>query len=174
MAFFTRSELRKVPFYQTEAARTARYHTKSASVREYIFLSHSHEDEDIVNQAVEILGDQGVTVYVDWKDSTMPSVTSPETALRIKQKIAGCNKFVLLATNNALASRWVPWELGVADSKNSADNVIIMPVRDPPQAWTGNEYIGIYQTLEKDDSGNLAVFPPGSNTGKSLKAWLQQ
>jgi hypothetical protein len=135
-------------------------------------LSHSHEDEDIVNQAVELLGNQGIIVYVDWKDHTMPEVTSPVTAARIRKKISACNKFVLLATNNALASRWVPWELGVADVATSTDHVAIMPVRDPPHVWTGNEYVGIYSTLERADDGSLAVFKPGENTGISLRGWL--
>lgn len=174
MAFYTRSELLKVPIYQTAAVRAANYHTKSASVHKYIFLSHSHKDADIVNQAIQILGNEGVKIYVDWKDDTMPSVTSPESAQRIKQKIAGCNKFVLLATNNALASRWVPWELGIADSENSMENVVIMPVREPPHTWNGNEYIGIYQRLEIAESGEPAVFPPGASKGKFLKAWLLQ
>ena len=104
MAYLTRSELHKVKIYTAKSARISNYHVKSAAVQEHIFLSHSHKDSDIVNQVVELLGNQGVKVYVDWKDDSMPAVTSPETAVRIKLKINGCNKFVLLATNNALDS----------------------------------------------------------------------
>jgi len=172
VAFLTRSELQSVPVYNTKALRESTYHTKTASVREHIFLSHSHKDADIVNQAVELLGNQGVRVYVDWKDDTMPAVTSPVTATRIKQKISSCSKFVLLATNAAIESRWVPWELGIADEANSIDHVAIMPVRDPPHVWQGNEYIGIYSTLERAEDGGLAVFKPGENRGISLKNWL--
>ncbi len=172
MTYFTRSELLQVPIFTSKAIREERYHNKAATVRENIFLSHSHKDQNIVEQVVDLLGNQGITVYIDWKDNTMPEVTSPETAARIKRKIAACNKFVLLATNYALASRWVPWELGVADVSTSMEHVAIMPVRDPPHEWKGNEYVGIYSTLEKATDGSLAIFAPGKNTGITLREWI--
>jgi hypothetical protein len=174
MNYYTRAELRRVPVFESKALRVERYHTKSASVSEHIFLSHSHKDQDIVEQVVELLGNQGIRVYVDWKDITMPEVTSPETAAKIKNKIVACNKFVLLATNYALASRWVPWELGVADVSLSMPHVAIMPVLDPPIDWKGNEYIGIYSTLKKSNNGNIEVFEPGKTYGITLRDWLQR
>jgi len=170
--YYTRDELRKVPIFKSITEREKAYHTKTASAIATIFLSHSHRDADIVNQVVELLGNQGVIVYVDWKDDTMPKVTSPETALRLKTRIKDCRKFVLLATDNALESRWVPWELGIADVSNSIDNVVVLPVTDPPRAWTGSEYVGIYSTIEKADTGNPSVFKPGQNQGISLRQWL--
>ena len=171
--YYTRGELQAVPIYLDASTRVAEYHRKAASIRATVFLSHSHNDADIVNQAVQILGSQGVFVYVDWKDETMPKVTSPETASRLKTRIHQCRKFVLLATNDALESRWVPWELGVADQSNGMDNVVVLPVTDPPRTWTGSEYVGIYSTIEKSDSGVPCVFKPGQNRGVTLKHWLE-
>ncbi|TWT95396.1 hypothetical protein Pla108_35440 [Botrimarina colliarenosi] len=104
----------------------------------------------------------------------MPSVTSPETARRIKGKIKECKKLVLLATNNALQSKWVPWELGVADAENSMKNIAILPVTDSQTSWIGSEYVGIYDRIEQASSGKPAVFEPGASSGILLEDWLRR
>lgn len=48
----------------------------------------------------------------------MPQVTSGETAIRIKDRIDKCDKFILLATDKAVESKWCNWELGYGDAKN--------------------------------------------------------
>lgn len=174
MSYYTRGELQKLPIYAEATVRTKKYHTKTAAAITTIFLSHSHKDADIVNQAVELLGSQGIAIYVDWKDPSMPSVTTPESARRIKGRIRECAKFVLLATDNAIESKWVPWELGIGDVTNGMENVAILPVTDPPYTWTGSEYVGIYSRIEKADSGVPAVFEPGQTQGITLDAWLRR
>ena len=74
-----------------------------------IFLSHSHDDKEEVKRAVVFLRSIGVRVYIDWLDPSMPPFTSAETADKIKKKIKECNKFILLATNSAIASKWCNW-----------------------------------------------------------------
>lgn len=172
MAYLTRDDLKRVPI-KTESARAQHYQRKTASVQTTIFLSHSHKDADIVNQAVEVLGKQGIHIYVDWRDGSMPAVTSPITAERIKGRIAECEKFVLLATNNALASRWVPWELGIADVEDGKRKIAILPVEDPPHRWTGNEYVGVYDRIERIGS-HFMVIEPGKQTGIGLEEWIKR
>jgi hypothetical protein len=179
MAFLTRGELLQRPLYEARA-KAEKYHRKSASftARHHIFLSHSHHDAELVERVAELLGEYANSIYVDWKDDSMPKVTSPETARRIKGKIAETNKFILLATNNALSSKWVPWELGVADLSNTMKNVAILPITDPPHSWNGNEYIGIYSYITKADSqggairDKLAVFDPDDGSAIWLEEWL--
>ena len=120
-----------------------------ALAKSSVFLSHSHRDQDVVAAAGIFLNEFGVSIYVDWKDDTMPTVTSPESASRIKTRTRENNKFILLATNNAVASRWVPWELGVADDAKGRDRIAILPVSDTGQTWQGNEYLGIYPVSGK-------------------------
>lgn len=177
MAFITEDQLRAFPGKLTANQRII---TKSASASRTastvttVFLSHSHQDADLVEPAILLMASQGVTVYVDWKDPTMPAMTSPETASRIKERIGGCKKFVVLGTNNAVTSRWIPWELGVADSRNGLDNIAIMPVVQEYRSWEGHEYVGIYSTLELSNSGNWAVFPAGKTQGMTLENWLKK
>jgi len=173
MAFMTESELRGfAPSHTQSASRTfIKYAKADASVT--VFLSHSHEDKDAVVSFLEFLARQGVYVYVDWLDSTMPREISAETAWKVKERIGQCKKFIVLATNKAIASRWVPWELGVADSKKTLANIAILPVKPDYSEWTGNEYIGIYSRIEKVESGKWAVFSTGETHGTWLNDWLQ-
>lgn len=169
--YYSRQEIARVPLLEATTRQQA-YRTKTAGTQVTVFLSHSHKDASIVEQAVQILGSQGVTIYVDWKDQSMPAVTSPSTAVGLKLRIRECKKFVLLATDNALQSRWCPWELGIGDAYRGMDSVAILPVTDPPHAWSGSEYVGIYSRIEKSDTGIPAVFEPGKNSGVTLAQWL--
>lgn len=171
MPFYTRGELTSRPLYEARA-KAEKYHKKTASAKHHIFLSHSHKDKELVLHVAEFLGRWADEIYVDWNDSSMPQVTSPETAARLKVKISKTAKFILLATDNALESKWVPWELGVADLSNGMGNVAILPVTDPPHKWTGNEYIGIYSRIIKSNNGEPGVFEPGKDKGPYLKTWL--
>lgn len=177
MAFITVDELRRLPGQFTTNQRIL---TKSAAASRTantvatVFLSHSHQDADLVEPAILLLASQGVQVYVDWKDPTMPAMTSPETAARIKERIGACRKFVVLGTNNAVKSRWIPWELGISDSRNGLANIAVLPVVEQYRNWEGHEYIGIYARMETASDGRWAVFPAGQNTGVYLEYWLRQ
>lgn len=142
-----------------------------------VFLSHSHTDaQDITKDDIEyarvLLASQGVDVYIDWLDPTMPSIISKETASQIKVKITSCDKFVVVATNNAVRSRWVPWELGYADHAKGVNNVAILALADTAGAWRGTEYFGLYQVIETTDNGKPGVFQPNTSSGHTLSSWL--
>lgn len=177
MAFYRRSDLQQRPLYEARAT-AERYHRKTASSQHYIFLSHSHLDGDLVLSAAALIGEYANAIYIDWKDESMPKVTNAVTARRIKAKIAETSKFILLATNNALSSKWVPWELGIADQSNGMSKVLIFPVEDPPHTWLGNEYIGIYSYVDRRDStdgsrrNEPAVIDPETGKGEWLSDWL--
>lgn len=175
--YLTRDELRtagqRITANQKYSAKSS-LGTKSAGTRATVFLSHSHDDADLVETFLVLLEDENVDIYVDWKDTEMPSVTSPETAIRLKGRIAECRKFMILATNKALDSKWVPWEIGIADSQNGMRNVAVIPVQDTGTTWKGSEYVGIYSRVERANNGRLAVFDPGTSSGIYLSNWLTQ
>ena len=145
--------------------------TKSLS--QYVFLSHSHHDRKFVEDAQKFFALFGVDLYVDWLDPEMPSFTSPETAARLKAKIKGCHRFVVLASNNAGTSKWVPWELGYADSIKTMAKIAIFGIADNSNNWNGNEYIGIYPRISQAENGLPYVYAAGSNTnGIALDDWM--
>ncbi len=139
-----------------------------------IFLSHSHHDRRIAKGIIRHLASFGITVYVDWNDSDMPRETSRETADKIKGRIAELNLFMVLATENALNSKWVPWEIGVADKTKGEKQVLIIPVADSSGQFKGSEYLRLYRRVVIADDGFSAVFVPGKFTeGRVLESYLQ-
>ena len=55
-----------------------------------VFLSHKHDETEILQDVISLLKNCGVDVYVDWMDEGMPQKTSGETAHKLKQKIDAC------------------------------------------------------------------------------------
>ncbi len=172
MSFVTRAEIAGRLTSNEARQKAGNYHIKASSDRHYIFLSHSHKDRDLVEQFVAWLGSMASAIYIDWADKTVPETCTPATAMYVKKKINECHKLVLLATENACNSRWCPWELGVGDEANGMANVLVFPVTEPNKTWPGNEYIGIYNYVDKDSAGHLWVVDPANNTKTSLSTWL--
>ena len=108
-----------------------------------VFLSHNHNDIEYVENVVVLLRKVGYKVYIDWQDTSMPPFTNAETAKKIKRKIKECKKFVLLATNNAVNSKWCNWELGYGDSNKYIYHIALFPLAENSGNWVGNEYLKI-------------------------------
>jgi hypothetical protein len=122
---------------------------QKAAVRPRVFLSHSHRDKDLVTHTARFLKSQGGEVFVDWLSDGMPENVTGETAKRLKEQIKSHHKFVLLVTNNSRNSKWVPWELGIADGERTLTNIASLGVADDDGEYHGNEYLEIYPTIEK-------------------------
>lgn len=83
------------------------------STKTTVFISHKHDDLDEIKGLIGLLERKyNIKAYIDSLDKSMPKKTSGETASKIKQRINRCNKFILLATNGAVESKWCNWELG--------------------------------------------------------------
>ncbi len=113
-----------------------------------VFLSHKHDDLEDLKGVIGWLENKfNVDVYIDSMDKSMPKNTSGETATRIKKKIKDCDKFILLATDAAIESKWCNWELGFGDAKkNSLGNLALFPMKESSSSdfYRGNEYLEIY------------------------------
>lgn len=137
-----------------------------------LFLSHSHHDQDLVNDIIRFFWALNVDVYVDWLDKSMPAITSAETAQIIKNKIESCDKFVVLLTENSKNSKWVPWELGYADGKKRIDNISIFPVkRYYYEDFKGVEYMDLYPQI-KEGYNNGTLLGPAIFKGNQTAKWL--
>ena len=153
-----------------------------------VFLSHKHDEVEELDGAISLLKSMGVYVYVDWEDDEMPKNTNGSTAIRIKRKIRENKKFILLATEAAIASKWCNWELGYGDSIKYMNHIAIFPLRNSyDNYYSGSEYLAIYPAIEYLDGnsktvggdyipkGYYVLNPPdmnGSRTFKTLKKWL--
>jgi len=151
----------------------------SSTATTSIFLSHSHYDKNVVEEAKIFFENLGINIYVDWADQTMPENTNGTTATRIKnQIISGNDKFVLLATNSAVASKWCNWEVGIADPfKLPSKKIALLPLADNSGTWNGNEYFQIYPRIERNltkaGSYNYFVFYPDGSS-ETLYVWLRR
>ena len=113
-----------------------------------VFLSHKHSETEIINQAITLFKSLGVKVYLDWLDSEMPTNTNGYTAKKIKERIRQCDRFVFLATEEAIKSKWCNWELGYGDSQKYHQKIAVMPITDEAGGnFSGTEYLAIYPII---------------------------
>lgn len=153
-----------------------------------VFLSHKHDEINILQDVIGFLKEEGVDIYVDWMDEDMPAYTNAKTAIRLKEKIKVANKFILVATPNAINSKWCNWELGLGDAAKYIKNIALLPIDRTSQSFNGAEYLKIYPYIEYEsgygkylngstisigyyvktplDNGNLNLTP--------LKEWLER
>lgn len=150
-----------------------------------VFLSHKHDE---LNELKDIIGfleqEFGVKVYIDSRDTSLPKITSGETAKNIKERIKKCDRYILLATNGAIDSKWCNWELGIGDGAKFPNKLAIFPVKpqnSSDSAYKGNEYLEIYSYItyyngtEKYNSGHTVSKGYYVRTGTTivpLKQWL--
>jgi hypothetical protein len=146
-----------------------------------VFLSHSSTDKEALPQVIGFLENFGAKVYIDKTDKELPKKTSAETGVKLKDRISQCNKFVVLVTANSKNSRWIPWELGIADEKKKLPNVAILPdVGNQSNAeWSEQEYLGLYpRIVNATFSGHpnpvWMVLDHQNNTGTELGEWLKR
>ena len=143
------------------------------------FLSHSSKDNELVLGAMRILENHGASIYIDKKDPALPPYTSKETAATLKTRINQSKRFVLLATENSKDSKWVPWELGVADGYKRSNQIALLPAveKSYQTSWTSSEYLGLYDRivwgkLEGYEKNVWMVLDQDKNIGTELRRWL--
>lgn len=162
-------------FSKINESKSARSRTPF-STEVTVFLSHKHDEMKVLEDVIGLLKGLGVNVYVDWLDEGMPKTTSGVTATKIKQKIRSCKKFILLATEGAIASKWCNWELGYGDAHKYSDHIAIMPIIDTRGGtFSGNEYLQIYPIIKSEyqyTSGGYYVEFGSSKT--KLEDWLKK
>lgn len=139
-------------------------HSQYGARKTTVFISHKHDDLDDLKGLLGFLENRyGVKVYIDSRDPSMPKTTSAQTALNIRERIKGCDKFILLATNGAIESKWCNWELGYGDAQKFKRHIALYPIKphgSQNNAYKGSEYMNIYPHI---------VFSDGTDTYKSGK-----
>lgn len=114
-----------------------------------VFISHKHSDLEQLKGIIGFLEKEyNVKTYIDSRDPSMPKSTNGVTATRIKDRIFKCHKFILLATNGAIESKWCNWELGYGDAQKFEKKCIALfpmkPEGESDSLYKGNEYMQIY------------------------------
>jgi hypothetical protein len=162
------------------------FKNESSNLKTKIFLSHKHDEKEFLEGAISLLKNFGVDVYVDWLDVGMPKTTSGQTAVRIKEKIRENHKFILLATEGAIDSKWCNWELGLGDAAKYIDHIALFPIKKDYSDFSGSEYLEIYPYIFNIDSlqffkgeyrshGTYVVYPTvnGNDRVFPIAQWLR-
>jgi len=153
MTYFTASELRQQAGGLTaSAAQTELSRFSKSAVRDFdVFLSHSIRDAVLIWGLKKMLEAQGSSVYVDWiEDASLDrSKVNATTAAHLRNRMKSCKSLIYATSQNASASRWMPWELGFFDGTHGMDRVAICPISSGTGNYVGEEYVGLYKTLEK-------------------------
>ena len=85
------------------------------------FISYSHKDREYGAQAKGVLADVGIEAFLAHDDLNV----SDEWRTRIIQELERCDLFVPLLSDNFLASKWAPQEVGFIISR---PKVTIAPI----------------------------------------------
>lgn len=128
-----------------------------------VFMSHKHDDLENIKGLIGFLeSNYNVKAYIDSWDPTMPSTTCGDTAKQLKDRIETCDKFIFMATDGAIDSKWCNWELGYGDSQKFPENIAIFHISDSTgKYYKGYEYfdlypyIAFYEGTEKYTDGHL-------------------
>lgn len=150
----TESRLRELTSHAVilDEARVQTRTFSEANSRLSVFLSHKHSDIEYLERIRYILESLNASVYVDWADPSMQHPTDRNTAEALKRKIERYDKFIFIATDAAIASKWCNWEIGYGDAhKYSQDKIAIFPVKQDNRVWGGNEYLQLYPSIEYFD-----------------------
>lgn len=168
-----RSERLQKGFVNESLAQSRKFDSSSTfSVKPTVFLSHKHDDLEDLNELtgfMEVLENMGAKIYIDSLDNTMPHQTCGDTAKRIKEIIKYCNKFILMATEKAIASHWCNWELGIGDTHKYIKHIALLPIKEVGEydsQYKGNEYLEIYPRIDYRDGttyyrNNAGLIPKG-------------
>lgn len=131
-----------------EARSSIKKSTQFTVLKTTIFISHKHDELDDLKDVLGFIEyNYDAQVYIDSKDPSLPVTTSGETASRIKTRITDCDKFILLATNGAIESKWCNWELGFGDAKKFIHNIALFPMKPSgtyDSSYKGSEYMSLY------------------------------
>jgi hypothetical protein len=145
-----------------------------------VFLSHTQfDDSKYVYGAMEILEQHGAKVYVDVADASISAMAMNDRCAHVHRVIETCPRLVLLFTEKTNTSRWIPWELGLADGCHSVTRVATFPVSisSKEEPWGKQEYLGMYpQIVYATLNGNpqYAVRDPRDGKCWTLAEWLKQ
>jgi len=144
------------------------YEAKAFGVRS-AFLCHSHHDEALAKGLVTVLGEKGISLYIDWADQTMPPTPNKITAQKIKDKIRESDLFLFLATQNSMTSHWCPWEIGYADGVKQHQAILIIPTSDSSGTHHGNEYLQLYRKIDITSMGELQLYEAANSYGSPVR-----
>ena len=142
-----------------------------------LFLSHSHRDIAHLGAALGLLEGYGASVYVDVRDAIGGDPN--QVAERLRKAVVSCRRLVALVTEATSTSRWIPWEMGLADGAAGSTQIALLPLRatGADALWAQQEYFDLYGrieyvTLSGESAPCWAVRDPTDKKFWTLDQWM--
>lgn len=179
MAFASLDQLRKVQLPLRKSVE-AMLSEACATSKAQVFLSHSHLDDKDLARTIRLLEHAGATVRVDKSEKRMLGVSGGVVAPIVKNLVRSCPKMVVAMTQNIATSRWIPWEIGLADGLHGVNNVALFPLLETSVADVPveKEYLSMYPTVEWEhltgDYEGWVVKNPKNDRYWTLNQWVNQ
>lgn len=112
-----------------------------------VFISHSHRDEARARALAAKLEQWGVSVYVDFQDTSLSQLPDSDLADRLVDRLRQCRLLIFAFSEEAVASRWMPWELGLAHGV--IGRAVLWPfTKRALRAKETQEYLHLYEALQ--------------------------
>jgi len=145
-----------------------------------IFLSHSALDAQVIYGLKIELEAKDFSVYVYWiEDPQARETVDATTAAKLKVRMQNCKGLLYAASENATASRWMPWELGYFDGVRN--RVAIAPIESTGRSYyfngfKGQEYLDLYPYISISDGndGVIWIWNRDAKLVSSLQTWLEK
>lgn len=164
---------------KTASKALANESQKFSELKTYdIFLSHSALDAQVIYGLKLQLEARGFTVYVYWiEDPQARETVDADTADRLRKRMHTCKCLLYAASENASASKWMPWELGYFDGIKR--KVAIAPILTGTayyfEGFKGQEYLDLYPYISPTDNSStssLYVWKRTKEILKQLRDWI--
>lgn len=98
----------------------------SVTDKKRIFISHKKEDRDYAKKVAEYVMDAGIDVYFDEFDSSINRNDPNSVVSAIKRGMELSTHMIVIFTNKALNSHWIPWEIGYGDATSTEIRIFKM------------------------------------------------
>lgn len=90
------------------------YESLYKSGTQCVFISHQKADSAAAKQIADYLLTAGIDVYFDEYDDTLELANPYSVVNGIRNGLKHCTHILVLLSENALKSKWIPWEVGYA------------------------------------------------------------
>ena len=77
-----------------------------------VFISHQKKDSGAARKIADYMVKAGIDVYFDEYDTSINRSDPNSVVAAIKKGLDASSHLLVLLSSNALASTWVPWEVG--------------------------------------------------------------
>ncbi|MEW7290388.1 TIR domain-containing protein [Aquimarina sp. 2304DJ70-9] len=155
----------------TESLQLFKKETKNLKVT--VFLSYHPDELEELDSAINFLKDFDVLIYADWLDENIPRDKSDITSKQLQQQIQENKKFIFLATETAVQSKWCDWVLRLAATIKAPEDIVVLPIREDFSDYGGADYLKKHAYIKENDFTALAYdvkYPNGDE--KTLAEWF--